>query len=203
MERAFKYIFHILLLAVFPSTAASAQMIGYVIKEGKKDVPAIYDKARDETTAFLSPRLVLKYEEAPAHLNPPGIGPGVAVEVVEMVVYFKHQGKSLVKPDKVTIALRSGSRSGYVYNAHHDLSITADGRQVRSGKMEITEQRYTGDGGYLYTNYWETLETSMGVEEYFHIIDAAKVSLQLGPNEMNLSAEQLKKLRKSAEKIRK
>lgn len=162
----------------------------------------VYDKAKDETTHFISSMMVIA--EAPGReVQVPGESQKrmVSSGILKMVVYFKSPGKGKTKPSEVVIAFNSGNAFGFDFKDHRDLSIMLPDEQINLGRMNLVSQKDDGFRAYGFIRYWETLEIPVSLEVYKKTIAAKKVTLKIGSGSTALTGSQLKELRKYAKDL--
>jgi hypothetical protein len=167
-----------------------------------KQLEPTYDRAKDETTYFLSGVLVVA-EAAGREVQVPGEQQRrfVPSAVMKMVVYYKSPGKTRTKPERVVIALNSGNAFGFEFSQHRDLSIELPDEKIQLGRMSLTAKKDEGHRPWGFLRYWETLELPIAVETYKKILAAKSVNLKIGGGAATLTSSQLKLLRKYAKDL--
>lgn len=68
--------------------------------------------------------------------------------------------------------------------------------------MEVTERKSDSATRFPgHPNYWETLEISVGLEDYLRIIGAKKVKFEIAKTKVDLSGKQVRILKAIADKL--
>jgi hypothetical protein len=156
----------------------------------------VFDKAKNETTFFLSGLMVLQ-EEPGREVKVPGETHSrkVSSSILKMVTYYKAPGKKKAKPGEVILAFNYGNAFGFEFVNHRNLSITADGEKLEYGQMNLIERRDEGFRAYGFIRYWETLEIAVKADAYKKIFGSKSVVLRIGAGSVSLTKDQLKHLR--------
>jgi hypothetical protein len=176
---------------------------GAFAQKDKKPLEPIYNAAKDETTFFLSPVIGVDagWGELATTSTSPDDMSAAPDELSPLVIYCRFKGKTFIKPERVIIAFQIGSLRNFRFDKDRDLSVKADGKETKFGKMEVTERRHDGATRFPgHPNYWETLEKSIELAEYLGIIEAKKVQFEIGRTKIDLSEKQVKILKAIADK---
>jgi hypothetical protein len=176
---------------------------GVFAQKGNKPLEPVYNTAKDETTFFLSPVINVDAgwgELATMSTDPENMS-AAPDELSPMVVYCRFKGKTFIKPERVIIAFQIGSLRNFRFDKDRDLSVKADGKETKFGRMEVTERKHDGATRLPgHPNYWETLEISMELAEYLGIVEAKKVRFVIGRTKIDLLETEVKILKFIADK---
>ena len=162
----------------------------------------VYDKAKDETTYFISSLLVIS-ESAGREVQVQGESQKryVSSSITKMVVYYKSPGKTKTTPTDIVIAINAGSASGFEFKEHREFSIVLPDQEIDLGQMQLISQKDDGFRAYGFIRYWETLEIPVKLDVYKKALESKSVTLKIGGGSTRLTGSQLKELRKFAKDL--
>jgi len=170
-------------------------------EEVNKRLDPVYDRAKDETTFFLSGLHVVA-NEAGREVQVAGEQTRrfLPASVIKMVVYYKFKGKTKAHPEELVIAFNAGNASGYEFLEHRKLKLAFGNETLDLGDMNLTGKSYDGFKTFGFIKYWETLEIPIKTDLYKRLVNSTGVSMQIGDATASLSGEQLKQLKGIAAK---
>jgi hypothetical protein len=148
-----------------------------------------YSAKSDQTVAMVN--LVL-----------PGIGEQT-VDVPNLSFMAVFPGKYVVrKPSWVDLNHVSSNTTGYIYPAKPPLSFLLDGKTVDLGELAVTDRLTTkAEPPVAKNSYREIVNRHVPVAAFLQLVAARSVTIQMGPEKIELTPEQLKTLVDFAELI--
>jgi len=139
-----------------------------------------YDKFKDYTLVLLD------YDSSRIKLNS-----------LFLQCFFGYEGKTISKPiEKVGLRIMSASDEEKFGNQPPELIVLADGERLRLGNMYRENIEFSQSGGI-----YEYLVNTIDANDFVRIAKSARVEVQIGSDELQLSGDYLEALRDLASRM--